>query len=64
MNKVLVCQIIFLTVQVIGAAALTAAVLGDMDPEALSVSALIIGVGMAGNAICAIIRAVRELKKK
>ena len=64
MNKVHVLQIIFLIAQVFGAIVLTAAVFADMNPKALSVSALIIGVGMAGNAICAIIRVVQESKKK
>ena len=64
MSKVHVAQIIFLIVQFIAAAILTAAVLGDMDPDILSASAIVIGVGMIGNAICAIIRAVQGSNKK
>ena len=64
MNKVHVLQIIFLISQVFGAIVLTAAVFADMNPKALSVSALIIGIGMAENGICTIIKAVQESKKK
>lgn len=64
MNKVHVLQIISLIVQVFAAVLLTAAVFGDMDPDVLSASAIAIGVGMMGNAICTIIRAVQGSKKK
>ena len=63
-NKVYVLQIIFLIVQVFAAIPLTAAVFGDMNPDIISVSAFVIWVGMLGNMICAIIRIVRESKKK
>ncbi len=64
MNKIRVLQIIFLAVQVLAAVPLTAAVFGDMDPAIISVSAIVIGVGMTGNAICTILRAVQGPKKK
>ena len=59
-NKVYVLQIIFLIVQIFAAIPLTAAVFGDMNPDIISVSAFVIWVGMLGNIICAIIRAVQE----
>ena len=64
MNKVYVLQIIFIIIQVFSAASLTAAVFGDMDPDIISASAIVIWVGMIGNMICTIIRAVHESKKK
>ena len=64
MNKVYVLQIIFIIVQVIAAVPLTAEVFGDMNTDIISVSAIVVWVGMIGNMICAIIRAVRESKKK
>lgn len=64
MNKVHVLQIIFLTLQVFAAIPLTIAVFGDMNPAIISVSAVVIWVGLLGNMICAIIRAVQESKKK
>ena len=64
MNKVYVLQIIFLIVQVLAAIPLTAAVFGDMNPDIISASAIVIWVGMLGNMICAVIRAVHESKKK
>ena len=64
MNKVYVLQVIFLIVQVFAAIPLTAAVFGDMNPDIISASAIVIWVGMLGNMICAIIRAVHESKKK
>ena len=64
MNKVYVLQIIFIIVQVIAAITLTIAVFGDMDPDIMSASAIVIWVGLLGNAICAILRAVQESKKK
>ena len=64
MNKVYVLQIIFIIIQVFAAIQLTAAVFGDMNPDIISASAIVIWVGMLGNMICAIIRAVQESKKK
>ena len=64
MNKVYVLQIIFLFVQVFAVIALTVAVFGDMNPDIISASAIVMWVGMLGNMICAIIRASQESKKK
>ena len=64
MRKVHVLQIVFVVIQIIAAFPLTIAVFGDMDPDILSVSAIVIWVGMLGNLVCAILRAVQESKKK
>ena len=64
MNKAHVLQIIFVIAEVFAAIPLTAAVFGDRNPDIISVSAAVIGVGLLGNMICAIIRAIQELKKK
>ncbi len=64
MKKIYVLQIIFLIVQVFAAVPLTAAVFGDMNPDIISSSAIVIWVGLLGNMICAIIRAVQESKMK
>ena len=64
MRKVYVLQIVFVIVLVIAAIPLTIAVFGDMDPDIISASAIVLWLGLVGNAICAIIRAVQESKKK
>lgn len=64
MNKVYVLQIIFVMLQVFAIIPLTVEVFGDMNPGIISASAIAIWVGLLGNGICAIIRAVQESKKK
>lgn len=64
MDKVRVLQIVFLFVQIIAFIPLTAEIFGKMNPDVISVSAAAVGAGLCGNMICAIIRAVRELKRK
>ena len=64
MDKVWVLQIIFIIVEIFAAVPLTAAVFGDMDPGVITASAGAIWVGMIGSMICAVVRAVRESKKK
>ncbi len=64
MNKAHVLQIIFVIVQVFAFIPLTVEVLGDMNPDIISVSAAVMGVGLLGNTICVIIRAIQESKKK
>ena len=64
MNKAHVLQIIFVIVQVFAFIPLTVEVFGDMNPDTISVSAAVMGVGLLGNMICAIVRAVQESKKK
>ena len=57
-------NVIFLIVLVIAFVALTIEVFGDMNPDNLTVSAIIFGVGMVGNCICVIVRAMCKSKKK
>lgn len=64
MNKIRLVQIIFVIIQVIAVISLTISVFGEMDPDIMTVSAVIIWVGMIGNMVCAIIRAVQGSKKK
>ncbi len=64
MNKVRALQIIFIIVEVFAAIPLTAEVFGDMDPAVMSVSAIVIWVGLLGNMVCAIIRAAHGSKKE
>ncbi len=64
MNKAHVLQIIFVIVEVFAFIPLTVEVFGDMNPDIISVSAVVMGLGLFGSMICAIIRAVQESKKK
>ena len=64
MNKAHVLQIIFVMVQVIAFIPLTVEAFGGMNPAIISASAAVIGVGLLGNMICAIIKALQESKKK
>lgn len=63
-NKVHVMQIIVVIVQVFAFIPLTAEVLGDMDPDIISASAIVIGICTIGNMVCAMIRVAQELKKR
>ena len=64
MNKAYVLQIIFVMVQVIAFIPLTVEVFGGMNTAVISVSTAVIGAGLLGNMICAIIKALQESKKK
>ncbi len=64
MSKVHLLNVIFLIVEIIAFIPLTIEVFGDMNPDVLTISAIVFGVGMVGNCICAIVRAIRESKKK
>lgn len=64
MNKVHFLSVIFLIVAVIAFIPLTTEVFGDMNPDVLTISAIVCGVGMVGSGICTIVRVIRELKKK
>ncbi|WP_418747124.1 hypothetical protein [Frisingicoccus sp.] len=64
MRKVHLLNGIFLIVEVLAFIPLMIEVFGDMNPNVLTISAIIFGVGMIGNCICAIVRAIQELKKK
>lgn len=57
-------NIIFLIVEVIAFIRLTIEVFGDMNPDVLTISAVIFGIGLAGNCIFTIVGAIREMKKK
>ena len=64
MSKVHLLNVIFLIVEVIAFIPLMIEVFGDMNPDVLTVSAIVFGIGMVGNCICAIVRAICESKKK
>ncbi len=64
MKKVYALQMIFIMVQVFAIIPLTVAVFGDMNPDIISASAIVIWVGMLGNLVCALIRVFQESKKK
>ncbi len=64
MSKVYLLNIIFLIVEIFAFILLTIEVFGDMNPDVLTISAIIFGVGMVGNCICVIVRAIHESKKK
>ena len=55
-NKVWVVQILFVSLSVIASIPLTIAVFSDMNPTVISVCATLIGIGLVGNMICALIR--------
>ena len=64
MSKVHLLSIIFLIVEVIAFIPLTIEVFGDMNPNVITISAIVFGVGMVGNCICTIVRTIHESKKK
>ena len=55
-NKVWLVQILFVSLCVIAAIPLSIAVFSDMNPTVISVCAALIGIGLVGNMICALIR--------
>ena len=55
-NKVWLVQILFVSLCVIAAIPLTIAVFSDMNPTVISVCAALIGIGLIGNMIGALIR--------
>ncbi|MCM1120797.1 MAG: hypothetical protein NC543_15730 [bacterium] len=64
MSKGKIMNLLFLIVEVIAFIRLTIEVFGDMNPDVLTISAIIFGIGLAGNCIFTIVRAIREMKKK
>lgn len=64
MSKAYLLNFLFLIVEIIAFISLTIEVLGDMDPNVLTISSIVFWVGMVGNCICVIVRAIRESKKK
>lgn len=63
MKKIYLLNRIFLIVALIAMIPLTIEVFGDRNPNVIRISAILIGIGLAGNLICAIIRAIVESKK-
>ncbi len=63
MKKINLLNNIFLIVALIATIPLTIEVFGDRNPNVIRISAILIGIGLAGNLICAIIRAIVESKK-
>ncbi len=57
-------NIIFLIIEVIAFIRLTIEIFGNMNPDVITVSAIIFGIGLAGNCIFTIVIVIRELKKK
>lgn len=64
MNKANLSNIIFLIVEIIAFIRLTIEVFGDMNPDVLTISAIVFGVGMIGNCIFMIVRVIRKSKNK
>lgn len=64
MNKVRLLNFIFLIIEIMAFIPLTIEVFGDMNPNVLTISAIIFGIGMIGNCICVIVKDIRELRKK
>ena len=62
-KKINLLNNIFLIVALIATIPLTIEVFGDRNPNVIRISAILIGIGLAGNLICAIIRAIVESKK-
>lgn len=63
MKKINLLNNIFLIVALIAMIPLTIEVFGDRNPNVIRISAILVGIGLAGNLICAIIRAIVESKK-
>lgn len=63
MKKINLLNNIFLIVALIATIPLTIEVFGDRNPNVIRISAILVGIGLAGNLICAIIRAIVESKK-
>ena len=64
MSKLSMLNIVFIVIEIIAFIPLTIEVFGDMDPDIITISAVIFGVGMIGACICSFIRAVSKIKKK
>lgn len=64
MKKIHLLNIVFLIAALIAIIPLTIEVFGDMNPAVIRISAIVIGIGLAGNLICAIVRAIAESKKQ
>lgn len=64
MSKLHLASIIFIVIAVISCIPLTVEIFGDMNTDIITVSALIMLVGLIGSCICSFIRGIREYKNK
>ena len=64
MRKIHLVQIIFVVIEILAFIPLTIEVFGDMEPDIIIGSALVMGIGLFGSCICGVIRAVRDKRKK
>ena len=60
MSKLYTLNIVFLIVSIIAIIPLTIEVFGDMSPDLMIVSVCVMGIGILGSSICAIIRAIKK----
>lgn len=63
MSKLYLWNTIFVIIEVISWILLTIQIFGDMNPDAIIISANILGIGLIGTCICSIIRAINKLKE-
>ena len=64
MSKIHIAQIIFVVIEILAFIPLTIEVFGDMEPDIIIISALVMGIGLFGSCICGVIRAARDVRKK
>ena len=60
MSKLYTLNIVFLIVSIIAFIPLTIEVFGGMNSDIMIVSVCVMGIGILGNSICAIIRVIRK----
>lgn len=63
MSKLYILNIVFLLITIIAFIPLTIEVFGDMNPDIMIVSVCVMGIGVLGNSICAIIRAIKKFAR-
>lgn len=63
-RKIYLQNVIFVMIEVFALIPLTIEALGDKNPDVLTVCAVLFGVGLIGSGVCAVARAVQELKEK
>lgn len=63
MSKLYTLNIVFLIVSIIAFIPLTIEVFGDMNPGIMIISVRVMGIGILGNSICAIIRAIKKFAR-
>lgn len=64
MNKAHLLQVAFVIIEVFAFIPLTIEVFGNMNPEIISICAIIMGIGLLGSCACAIVRVVYNCKSK